>query len=353
MARGKKISVLVVDDSAFMIKAMRRMLGSDPAIRVVGEARDGIEAIRKIKVLKPDVVTLDVRMPRMDGLQALGRIMKECPTPVLMVSALTSEGGGVTLQALQAGAVDFIDKSSCHTMMDIMNIAETLIQKVKVLAGVDLKKLEISRPSPKPKALPPAPVELSDGSPSHLVVIGSSTGGPMTLEAILTRLPKNYPGAILVVQHMPAGFTRSLAERLNQVCELEVVEVHEDEPILPGWVYIAPAGYHFTLRRENDHFRANLSKEPLSFSHRPSVDVLMQSVAEFWPRRTLGVILTGMGNDGTQGIQFLKRRNNATIIAQTEETCVVFGMPKAAFLSGCVDRMVPLGEIAEIIGKFH
>jgi len=350
----KKISVLVVDDSAFMVKAMRRMLGSDPMIRVIGDARDGIDAVEKTKQLRPDVVTLDVKMPRLDGIRALKQIMRECPTPVLMVSALTSEGGGITLQALEAGAVDFIDKSSCHTMMDITSIADTLIQKVKVIAGVDLKKVEGSRPAPRPApALPPPPVELSGENPSHLVVIGSSTGGPMSLETILTRIPAHYPGAILVVQHMPAGFTRSLAERLNQVCALEVQEAHEDDLILPGRVYIAPAGYHFTLRREDDHFRAALSKDRRDAAHCPSVDVLMESVAEVWPRHTLGIILTGMGNDGTRGIQALKLKNSTTVLAQNEETCVVFGMPKAAYLSGCVDRMIPLHGIAEEITRFH
>ena len=353
MIRARRISVLVVDDSAFMRKALKRMLTSDPMITVAGDARDGLEAIQKVKELKPDVVTLDVKMPGMDGLEALKRIMKECPTPVLMVSSLTSEGGALTLSALAAGAVDFIDKSSCHTHMDILDIAESLVQKVKVIAGVDVNNLvrSESRLEPVP-VFPRPPVVLGEENPTHLVAIGSSTGGPMSLEKVLSVIPGNYPGAILVVQHMPAGFTRPFAERLNQQCLMEVSEAQEDDLIGPGRIYIAPAGYHLKLSPSGDRFRVLLSRMPQDTPHCPSVDVMMESVAEEWPGKILAVILTGMGNDGTKGAQAIKRRGGR-VIAQNEETCVVFGMPRAVYLTGCVDRMVPLEKVSSEIYIFR
>lgn len=349
----RKISVLVVDDSAFMRKALKRMLRSDPAIRVAGDAKDGLEAIEKVKRLKPDVVTLDVRMTGMDGIEALSRIMEENPTPVLMVSSLTSEGGNVTLKALEKGAVDFIDKSSCHTAMDILDIADSLVQKVKVIAGVDMKKLAELAPASAP-AMRPAPISpVSDdtGLPSHVVAIGASTGGPMSLEKVLTALPQEYPGAILVVQHMPVGFTTSLAERMNQQCPMEVKEAHEDDPVIPGRIYIAPGGYHMTLRRSRDKFAIALGKNPRDTQHCPSVDVMMESVAKTWPGKMLAIILTGMGADGVKGIAAVKDRGGS-VLAQNEATCVVFGMPRAAYLSGCVDRMVPLNHVSREIYSF-
>ncbi len=352
----KKISVLVVDDSAFMRKALKRMIRSDPMLRVAGDAKDGLEAVEKVKRLRPDVVTLDVKMPGMDGLQALKRIMSESPVPVLMVSSLTGEGGEVTLNALEMGAVDFIDKSSCYTTMDILNIAESLVKKVKVVAGVDLKKVVESKPTPITEApalppLPALPVRIRDEKPTHVVAIGASTGGPMSLERILTPLPASYPGAILVVQHMPVGFTRSLAERMNQQCPMEVKEAEEGDLILPGRIYIAPGGYHLKLRRFKETYRVLLSKSPRDTLHCPSVDVLLESVAETWHGRMLGIILTGMGQDGTQGVKAMKKKGGI-ILAQNKETCVVFGMPKTAQMTGCVNQMVPLNLMSGEIYRF-
>jgi len=352
MASGK-ITVLIVDDSAFIRKAMKRMLGSDPMIRIIGDASDGLEAVEKVKKLKPDVVTLDVKMPGIDGLQTLERLMREHPVPVLMVSSLTSEGGEITLRALEMGAVDFIDKSSCHTTMDILDIAESLIQKIKVIAGVDMKKVVRSRPTPRPATLshPPSIVTIADGNPTHLVAIGTSTGGPMSLEKVLPPLPGNYPGAVLVVQHMPVGFTSSLAQRMNQQCAMAVKEAEEDDMILPGNVYIAPGGYHLTIKRAMNRYSVVLRKNPTDVPHRPSVDVMMKSIADVWPGMILGIIMTGMGNDGSEGIQAIKEKGGA-ILAQNEETCVVYGMPRAAYLTGCVDRMLPLNQIAVEICNF-
>lgn len=350
---SKRISVLVVDDSAFMRKALSRMLNSDPMIKVVGIASDGEEGLASVKSLRPDVVTLDIKMAGMDGLEALRRIMKECPTPVLMVSSLTSEGGGVTLQALEIGAVDFIDKSSCHTTLDILEIAESLAEKVKTLAGVDLKKVVGFKPVPATVAPTTKPLEpLGVGNPSHIVAIGASTGGPMSLEAVLMPIPKNYPGAILVVQHMPVGFTRSFAERLNIQCHMHVCEAKEHDPVLPGRIYVGPAGYHLMIKRNGDGFHIMLSRTPRDAPHCPSVDVMMKSVAETWQGKSLGIIMTGMGQDGTEGAREIKR-SGGTVVAQNKETCVVYGMPKAVFLSGNVDRMVPLQGISKEICSFN
>ena len=349
----KKISVLIVDDSAFIRKAMNRMLGSDPMIEVLGEACDGLEALEKIKGLKPDVVTLDVRMPDMDGLSALERIMQENPVPVLMVSSLTSKKNEVTLKALEMGAVDFIDKSSCHTAMDIQDIEDSLIQKIKVIAGVDLKKVVDSRHAVKPALFIPvtSKIEGKDENPSHLVAIGTSTGGPMSLDMVLASIPGDYPGAILVVQHMPVGFTRSLAERMNRQCSMAVKEAEDGDIILPGNIYIAPGGYHLKIRYSNYRYCAVLSKYPMDMPHCPSVDVMMKSIAEIWTGRILGIIMTGMGQDGAEGVRLIKEKGG-TVLAQNEETCVVYGMPKAAYLTGCVDRMVPLDHLALEINKF-
>jgi two-component system chemotaxis response regulator CheB len=332
---------------------MKRMLGSDPTIKVLGEARDGLEAVEKVKSLKPDVVTLDVKMPDMDGLQALEQIMRENPVPVLMVSSLTSEGGEITLRALEMGAVDFIDKSSCHTTMDILDIADSLLQKIKVIAGVDLKKVVESKPAPRPAPsfAIPSTILTKDKNPTHIVAIGTSTGGPMSLEKVLTPLPSDYPGAILVVQHMPIGFTRSLAERMNRQCSMTVKEAEEGDLICAGHIYIAPSGYHLKIERSVNHYSVVLSKEPRDVPHCPAVDVMMESIAQTWSGRMLGIIMTGMGRDGAEGIQSIKKKGG-TILAQNEETCVVFGMPRAAYLTGCVDQMLPLDQIPEKICRF-
>jgi len=353
-----KIRVLVVDDSAFMRKALKRMLGSDPMIKVIGDARDGKEAIEKVQMLKPDVVTLDVKMYGMDGLEALSQIMQKDPCPVLMVSSLTSEGGEVTLRALELGAVDFIDKSSCHTHMDILDIGEALVNKVKVIAGVDLKKVKEIKGGPLPvpansstKAARP-PATMVEGAPSHVVAIGASTGGPMSLEEVLSNLPVDYSGTIFVVQHMPIGFTKSLAERMDKICRISVKEAEQGDLALPARVLIAPGGYHMKLRRKRDggHY-VHLTKKPYDTPHCPSVDVLMQSMAEEWQGRMLGIVMTGMGKDGSEGIRHMKAAG-ATVYAQDERTCVVFGMPLAASLTGCVDKMVPLRALGDEILKF-
>lgn len=351
MPRGK-IRVMVVDDSAFMRKAIVRMLKSDPMLRVVGEARDGHEAVDKAMTLKPDVITLDVKMPGMDGIQTLAQIMSKQPTPVLMVSSLTNEGGATTLKALEMGAVDFIDKSSCHTTLDILDIADSLVNKVKVIAGVNLKNVEKPKETPPP---PPRPVREKasyvEELPEHLIVLGASTGGPMALEKVLTDIEAGFRGAVLIVQHMPHGFTKSLADRLNNLSKVMVKEAEEDDLITRGGVFIAPGGYHLKLRRAVDRYKIVLSKTPMDTQHRPSVDVLFKSAADTWRGKLMGIVMTGMGSDGTEGVIALKNKG-ATIIGQNESTCVVYGMPKSAKATGMVDRMVHLNSISAEINKF-
>ena len=346
---GKKIRVLVVDDSLFMRKALVRMLTSDPAIEVVDTASDGLEGYNKTMLLKPDIVTLDVRMPGMDGIATLAKIMEDCPVPVLMLSSLTSEGGEVTLRALDLGAVEIIDKSSAHTVMDIAGIADELIRKVKAIAGVDAIKIarikaerreERSEPGPRPHT--------HKTSRYELVVIGASTGGPPALQEILTRLPENLPAAVVVVQHMPVGFTASLSERLNNLSPMYVSEAYDGDIIEPGRCLIAPSGLHMTLKKVGTELSVALSKEPSDTLHRPSVDVLMESAAEVVGRAGIGIILTGMGGDGAKGLLAM-RKAGARTFAQDEESCVVYGMPKVAVDMGGVEASIPLKLVAPTI----
>jgi len=346
----RKIRVLVVDDSAFMRKALERMLSSDPMIKVVDTASDGIEGYDKTMALRPDVVTLDVRMPGMDGLTALGRIMADCPTPVLMLSSLTSEGGEVTLRALDMGAVDFIDKSSARSAMDILSIAGELIMKVKAVAGVDVSKMVRMEDVGREPVTPLPSVPMAKGR-FDAVSIGTSTGGPPALQLILSSVPSDFPVPILVVQHMPLGFTSSLAKRLDGLSNLEVSEAGDGDLALPGRCLIAPSGLHMSLDDGSQGLHVRLSSSPDGLLHRPSVDVMMESVAKVLGRRSVGVILTGMGSDGAKGIRAIHDAGGRTM-AQDESTCVVYGMPKVAVELGGVDRSLPLERIpSAIIGE--
>ena len=358
------IRILVVDDSPFMRKSLQKMLEEAPDLRVVATARDGIDALEKIQEHKPDIVTLDIEMPRMDGLTCLKKIMADFPMPVLMVSSLTQEGAQATLDALSLGALDFIPKESGFASLSILQIQHDLQEKVRRLAtsprfhraGPTSSASPThapstpppptagapAKPAAPPKVAPPSGTSL--GSPqADLLLIGSSTGGPKALQDILPTIPANLPVACLIVQHMPSTFTKPFADRLNGLCQVHEKEAEQGEPLKAGTVYIAPGGIHLTYGARSPKGCIELSAEPVSSLHRPSVDVLFLSVAELFKGQVLAGILTGMGADGAKGMEQLKRKGAHTL-AESEESCVVYGMPRAAVERGCGDVVAPRGD---------
>ncbi len=351
------IRILVVDDSPFMRKSLQKMLEEAPDLRVVATARDGIDALEKIQEHKPDIVTLDIEMPRMDGLTCLKKIMADFPMPVLMVSSLTQEGAQSTLEALSIGALDFIPKENSFASMSILQIQQDLQDKVRRLAtSPRFHKPSATTPTPSPvpaagkpgtlpkAAAPPSGSALGSSPQAELLVIGSSTGGPKALQDILPALPANLQVACLVVQHMPSTFTKPFADRLDGLCQVHVKEAEQGEPLKAGTVYIAPGGLHMTYGARGPKGCIELSTEPVSSLHRPSVDVLFLSVAELFRGQVLAGILTGMGSDGAKGMEQLKHKGAHTL-AESEESCVVYGMPRAAVERGCVDVVAPLSDI--------
>lgn len=342
------IKILIVDDSAFMRKLLSDLFSSESDFMIIGTARNGKEAIDKVEQLKPDVVTMDVEMPILNGIQALEIIMKETPTPVLMLSSLTSAGAKATLTALELGAVDFVAKTS-GVISSITGIGNEILAKSRAASKANVSQLS------KIKATLPSMINLSSpnftaSSEEGILAIGTSTGGPRALQEIITRLPGNLPCGIVIVQHMPSGFTKSLAERLNSLSALTVKEAEHNEVIRPGFVFIAPGDYHMTIEREGNKKVVKLNQNPPIGGHRPAVDPMMESVAKAYGERTVGVILTGMGHDGAKGIQAIKQQRGYTI-AEDQSTAVVFGMPKSAIELGVVDKIAPLSAIASEIVK--
>ena len=347
----QSIKVLIVDDSAFMRKAIRQILESDPLIKVIGTARNGEDALEKLKELTPDVVTLDISMPHMDGLTCLRHIMSKTPLPVVMISSLTQEGAQETFRALELGAVDFIPKLSGTISLDIGRQKREIITKVKAAAKAKVNiKTSIKPTSTKPKVSPCRLLRKKTSLSQKAVTIGVSTGGPQTLMKIIPYLPEDLPAAILIVQHMPPNFTRAFAERLNAASAVEIKEAEAGDIVEPGKGYLAPGDYHMTVAKRALGKGAiiRLSKEPSNTLHRPSVDVTMFSVAELYGENTVGVILTGMGSDGAEAMVEVKKRGGKTI-AQDEASSIIFGMPKAAIEKGCVDKVVPASKVAEAI----
>jgi two-component system, chemotaxis family, protein-glutamate methylesterase/glutaminase len=335
--------VLVVDDSAFVRQAVARMLDSVPDIEVAGVAVDGRDALEKVVALRPDVVTLDIQMPRMGGLEALEHIMAEHPLPVLLLSSQAHEGADVTLRGLELGALDFVDKARVRGNMNLQDLGEEVKEKIRAIAGVAVKRRE--RPGPAAPPLvsrPEGPVRID------VVVIAASSGGPSALQAVVPALPEGLRQAVLIVQHMPAGFTRSLAERLDARSRLPVREAAEGDAVEPGLVLLAPAGRHMTVKKRGARAQVILEDEPRTALHRPSADVLMTSVARAFGPRALGVVLTGMGADGVEGLRAIRQAGGRTL-AEAEETCMIYGMPKAAVEAGVVDASVPLHHMAEAI----
>ncbi len=350
------IKVLIVDDSAFMRKIISDMLSSDPHIAVVGIARNGQEAIEKVRSLKPDLVTMDIEMPVMNGLEALKIIMDTSPLPVVMLSSLTSEGANATIMALEAGAVDFIQKPSSVFMINAESVKKELIQKIKVASTVTHQgKLRREPVLQRPIQVARAPIKRLQKEITHrgnfpLVAIGTSTGGPRALQSIIPVIPADTTAAFLVVQHMPPGFTKSLADRLNNISLITVKEAEDGEKILPATAYIAPGDSHLEVKRnEQNQLIIHLAKTPTVSGHRPSVDVMYTSLTEVMDRSIIAVIMTGMGSDGAKGLKLLKESNDAIILAQDEASCVVYGMPKSAVKLGIVDEVIPLDKIANSI----
>ncbi len=369
------IRVIIADDSVFMRRVLTDLFNKQPDFTVVGTAANGKEAIAKTKELKPDMLTLDVNMPVMDGLNALAVIMDQCPTPTLMVSSLTQRGTEATIRALALGAVDFISKDG-GAVSRIDNIADEILEKSRVVARAKVRRILSPGASSgdKPKAAPkPQPSALSrfaaplmknagGGSPPvgakakpikatptgrKLVVIGTSTGGPQALQAVITRLPGNLPCGVTVVQHMPAGFTKSLAERLDTISAVSVKEAENNDIIESGHVYIAPGNYHLKIKAEGSQRKIILTQEPPVGNHRPAVNVMFDSAAQFGGD-IVSVIMTGMGCDGCDGMKSIKQHGGYSI-AQNEATSVVYGMPKAVVDAGLADEVKPLQDIADAI----
>lgn len=334
---NRPVRVLVVDDSAMVRQIFERELGRDPMIEVVGAASDPYFARDKIVALKPDVLTLDIEMPRMDGITFLRRLMRHHPLPVIVVSSLTPKGGEVALEAMDAGAVDVLCKPGAAYTVGDMSIE--LIDKIKAAARVNMA----ARKARPPAAAPPARLAMTKTT-NKVICIGSSTGGTEALTAILTRLPANAPG-IAIVQHMPEHFTRSFADRLNSLCAIEVKEAENGDAVAPGRALIAPGNYHMLLKRSGARYLVEVRNGPLVGRHRPAVDILFKSAAKFAGANAVGVMLTGMGRDGADGMRLMKDAG-ARNIAQDETSCVVFGMPKEAIAAGGVDHVLPLDQIA-------
>jgi len=350
----KRLRVLIVDDSAFMRRLISDMLSSDPHIEVADTARNGKEGLEKAIALKPDIITLDVEMPVMNGLETLEEFMKLTPVPkVIMLSSLTYEGGEATIKALELGALDFITKPTTSIInYDAEHIRDELTKKINLIGK---SRIKLSPPIPVRERAPVIKKttvlnNIPSGGLKYIIAIGTSTGGPRALQDVLPKLPGDIPAAVLVVQHMPPGFTRSLSERLDSLSQINVKEAEDGDMLQPGWAYIAPGDYHMIISRyAGDGYRISTNKQPPVTGHRPSVNVMMSSVAEAGHKNIIAVMMTGMGNDGTDGILKIKNCGGKTI-AQAESSCVVYGMPKSAVKAGAIDTITPLQNItAEIL----
>ncbi|MFS0553068.1 protein-glutamate methylesterase/protein-glutamine glutaminase [Brevibacillus sp. 179-C9.3 HS] len=366
-----KIRVLVTDDSAFMRKVITDILSTDSEIEVIDRAKNGLECIEKCKELAPDVLTLDIEMPVMNGLDALEKLMNECPLPIVMLSSLTKEGAEATIHALELGAFDFVTKPSGPISLDIHKVGDRLIERVKAAAASKVRMRKMTPRVIKPVSLdptaalvtpaspvirtkipsPPAVLRTQVGGKARLVVLGTSTGGPKALQSVLTAIPANFPAPIAIVQHMPAGFTKSLANRLDSLCQIRVTEVVDGEYLENGTAYIAPGGFHFEVRQVNGRLQAHLHQEEPRGGHRPSVDILFESVSRLTNVDKWAIIMTGMGNDGTKGLKLMKELGSVTSIVEDESSCVVYGMPRAAIQAGLADNVAPLEKIPELLCK--
>ena len=352
-----KTRVLIVDDSAVVRQVLTELLKSDPQIEVIGAAPDPIFALEKMQKDWPDVIVLDVEMPRMDGITFLRKLMAEHPTPVVICSTLTEKGAETTMQAMSAGAVDIITKPKIGLKQFLNDAIQEITRAVKAAAGANVKRVAsmataAASSAPKPKLtadaiLAPAGAHAMAETTDRVIAIGTSTGGTQALEVVLTALPRVCPG-IVIVQHMPEKFTAAFASRLNGLCEIEVREAQNGDRVIPGRALIAPGGKHMLLRRSGAQYVVDVIDGPVVNRHRPSVDVLFRSVAKCAGKNAIGIIMTGMGDDGAAGLLEMKQAGAATV-AQDEATCVVYGMPKEAVKRGAADKIMPLENIAGVI----
>ena len=342
----KKIKVLIVDDSALIRALLKEIISQESDMEVVGVANDPIIAREKIRMLNPDVITLDIEMPHMDGLEFLEKLMRLHPLPVIMISTHTTAGSAATLRALELGAVDFIAKPKVDIQNKLDTYASLITEKIRIAAQANIQPMhgtgKTAVTAKKINSL--KPLEKSAAKQQKLIVIGASTGGTEAIKELLIRMPIDCP-PILVVQHMPEGFTKSYAARLDSLCEITVNEAMHGQRIMAGHAYLAPGGSHLSVIRSNKHYVCQISgDEPVNY-HRPSVDVLFNSVAAVAENHAIGVILTGMGKDGAAGLKLLHNQGCKTF-AQNKASCVVYGMPKEAIERGAADEVLPLDEMA-------
>ena len=348
---SERVRVLVVDDSALMRKLIPIILSRDPGIEVVGTAMDGAFALKKIEELQPDVVTLDLEMPRMDGIETLRLIMRSAPLPVILFSTHSKEGAYSTFKALAFGAIDFVAKPKDAAAGNLDAIAEQLIEKVKVAKRAGGKRLQV--PPIEEKAHSSKKSGRNPIPPNRVIAIGISTGGPNALQFVLSQIPGEFTGTVLVVQHMPEGFTEMFAKRLDECCQLDVHEARSGDLLLAGRVLICPGNRHMMVRHMPRGDMAVLSDAPPVNGHRPSADVLFHSVAQEFGPSAVGIIMTGMGEDGAEGLGAIKNAGGITI-AQSEDTCVVAGMPRAAITKGFASKVVPLDALASfLVTNYH
>jgi two-component system chemotaxis response regulator CheB len=352
MTNGEKIRVLVADDSAFMRKVLVSILDTDGNFEVVGEARDGRETVEKAAKLKPQVITMDILMPHMDGLQATEVIMATEPRPILIVSAESREGADATLKALELGAIDFIAKPSSGVDLDMSSVREELVRKLRTASKVRVVRNILRPVPPKVARVTPSPMDFAaapsvNGSRLPVVVLAASTGGPATLMKLIPDFPPNFPAAILIVQHMPGGFTAQFAEQLMAVSQNPVKHAKHGDVLLAGQIYVCPGDQHLRVLPPG---KIALDPGPRIGGYRPCIDVTLESVAGLVGANTVTVILTGMGNDGARGVMAVQE-NGGQVLAQDEATSVIFGMPSEAIKTGAVAQVLPLEQIAAVITR--
>lgn len=344
---GEKIRVLVVDDSLLMRRIIADTINNDPTLEVIDKAKNGREALEKTFNLKPDVVTLDINLPVIDGITVLEKIMQKQPTPVIMISAYTRKGTTATMKALELGAVDFIAKPAGEVSLDIYKLKDEIISKIKLAAKINLDRFLSTIAASKTEQ--PPRIKLFPVI-KKLVVIGASTGGPKAVLDVLQALPAGLPAAFLIVQHMPKGFTLSFAERISWQSKIKTKEAEDGDIVLADRAYVAPAGHHMALEKDDHRLRVRLNQDALVNYVRPSVDVTLNSAVKLFGKNVISIILSGMGKDGLEGCRKIKEKGGV-IIAQDEGTSVVWGMPKAVSDAGLADMVLPVAEIADAIVK--